>query len=167
MNIYNTVKMALTMMYGASTIRALVRLCSGGRSVTTNFSGPLPSAACDRPMKPTSSNGPMTSSVRYSATRRAKLRGCSTRHRKLKLSSTFLIVPSKVQASNANPRVPTTPLLTRSANCMTFEVSSSAAWPPTGRKNSKTIGCRSRCAPNIFRMAKLNASSGISDSRVV
>ena len=40
----------------------------------------------------------MMSRLRYSATRRAKLRGCSTRHRKLKLSSTFLIVPSRVHS---------------------------------------------------------------------
>ena len=72
----------------------------------------------------------------YSARRRAKLRGCSTCQRKLKLSSTFLMVPTRVQASSARPSEPTTPLLTRLANCMTRAVSSAAAASPTGRKNS-------------------------------
>ena len=76
----------------------------------------------------------------YSATRRAKLRGCSTRQRKLKLSSTFLMVPNRVQASSARPTEPTTPVLTLLANCMTRAVSSAARRSPTGRKNSKMIG---------------------------
>ena len=72
----------------------------------------------------------------YSASRRARLRGWSTCHRKLKLSSTFLMVPTRVQASSASPTDPTTPLLTWLANCTTRVVSSVAAAPPTGRKSS-------------------------------
>ena len=111
------------------------RRCSSGRR-TISCTGALPRAACDSPTKPTSSTGPAISSVVYSAMRRAKLRGCSTCHRKLKLSSTFLMVPTSVQASSASPTEPTTPLLTRCANCTTRLVSSVAAAPPTGRKNS-------------------------------
>ena len=103
---------------------------------TTSCTGELLKVACSRPMKPTSTTGATISRPVYSATRRAKLRGCSTRHRKLKLSSTFLIVPIRVQASSARPREPTTPLLTRLANCSTRVVSSCEAAGPSGLKNS-------------------------------
>ena len=112
----------------------LTRLSSGRRTISCI--GALLSAAWLRPTKPTSSTGPAISSVVYSARRRAKLRGWSTCHRKLKLSSTFLMVPTRVQASSARPTEPTTPLLTRLANCTTLLVSRVAASPPTGRKNS-------------------------------
>ena len=101
----------------------------------------------------------------YSVMRRAKLRACSTRHTKLKPSSAFLMVPNKVQSSSARHSEPTMPVLTRSANSMTLWVSSGAL-APTGLKNSKMIGSRSRCAPKALRMAKAKASSGTSDSSV-
>ena len=71
----------------------------------------------------TTTMGPTISRATYSVTRRAKLRACSTRHRKLKLSSTFLMVPNKVHSSSARPTEPTTPVLTLSANAMTRSVS--------------------------------------------
>ena len=91
-------------------------------------------------MKLTTTMGPTMSSATYSVTRRAKLRACSTRHRKLKPSSTFLMVPNKVQSSSARPSEPTRPVLTLSANSMTFAVNS-AALAPMGLKNSRMMGC--------------------------
>ena len=142
------------------------RRCKSG-SCTTSCTGALAKVACSRPTNPTRSTGAAMRKPVYSARRRAKLRGCSTCQRKLKLSSTFLMVPMSVQASSARPREPTTPLLTRPANCSTRVVSSCAAAVPSGRKNSSTIGSRSRRAPKIFSTAKLKASSGMSDSSVV
>ena len=88
-NMYMPVKNAVTITYGATAISVPGRRCRNG-ILATSCTGALAMVACDRPMNATSNTGPTTSSVRYSAIRRAKLRGCSTRHRKLKLSSTFL-----------------------------------------------------------------------------
>ena len=109
--------------------------------------------------------GPTMSSATYSVTRRAKLRACSTRHRKLKPSSTFLMVPNRVQSSSARPSEPTRPVLTLSANSMTLAVNS-AALAPMGLKNSRMMGSSSRCAPKALSTANAKAMSGTSDSSV-
>ena len=88
------------------------------------------------PMKTTRMTGPTTIRVMYSLTRRAKLRACWTRQRKLKLSSTFLMVPTSVHARSAKPTEPTTPPLTLLANSITREVSSAAPSGPSALKSS-------------------------------
>ena len=87
------------------------------------------------PMSAPISTGAITSSAKYSAMRRMKLRGCSTCQTKLRLSSTRLSVPISVQISSVRPTEPSTPPRTRSAKSMTFWVSAPAALP-IGEKNS-------------------------------
>jgi hypothetical protein len=84
---------------------------------------------------------------------------------KLKPSSTFLMVPNKVQSSSARPTEPTRPVLTLSANSMMRWVSSGAL-SPTGRKNSSISGWSSRCASKALSTANAKAISGTSDSSV-
>ena len=83
--------------------------------------------------------GPTMSSATYSVTRRAKLRGSSTRHRKLKPSSTFLMVPNRVQSSSARPREPTRPVLTLVGELHDLLRELAGADSPMGLKNSRMM----------------------------
>jgi hypothetical protein len=77
------------------------------------------------------------------------------------------MVPTSVQASSAKPTDPMTPPLTLLAKSITREVSSCAPTGPRALKSWYTATRRSLRARKIFRMAKLKAASGMSDSRVV
>ena len=163
-NMYTAVKMVVIMKKGASESPSSL-ICAKKGMYWPTLALAVSTARCESPRKLTTTMGPTMSSDTYSVTRRAKLRACSTRHRKLKLSSTFLIVPNKVHNSSARPTAPTRPVLTSSAIAMTRAVSM-CALAPMGRKNSSMSGASSRCAPNRVRMANANASSGTIDSSV-
>ena len=92
----------------------------------------------------TTTIGPTMSSATYSVTRRAKLRGSSTRHRKLKLSSTFLMVPNRVQSSSARASGPTQARADAVGELHDLLRELARPCRPSGLKNSRMIGCSSR-----------------------
>ena len=77
------------MAKGASCSPTPRRRCSSARC-TTSWTGPVAMAVCSSPTKPTRITGAAISSAVYSATRRPKLRGCSTCQRKFETVLDFL-----------------------------------------------------------------------------
>ena len=82
------VKAMVTITYGTNSPSAAMVQASGGMAFSHSANG-LCSADPNRPKATASRMGPTIMTERYSVKRRAKLRGRSTRHTKLKLASTF------------------------------------------------------------------------------
>jgi hypothetical protein len=93
MNMYRNVNTPVTSTYGVSRPDATSIVPNG-----SYFASACTALVCAnvaiRPSAVTISAGPTTITLRYSLTRRTRLRGCSTRHTKLKDSSTFWIIDS-------------------------------------------------------------------------
>ena len=111
-------------------------------------------------------SGPMSMKLKYSAKRRAKLRGRSTRQTKLKLLSTFCAIESAASSRIPTLTVPSTEPLTLSTKPMTLLVISGAR-SPSGSRNCNSSGSRSRCTPRPLSSAKLNPRNGTIESIVV
>src|SRR5271154_154548 len=87
-NVYMAVKTMVTITYGRTWRAALNAQASGANASTHNANG-LFWALASSPSATASRMGPRIMTLKYSVKRRAKLRGCATRHTKLKLVSTF------------------------------------------------------------------------------
>ncbi len=78
----------MTITYGTNWPSNRIVKASGGIALAHCANG-LCSAEPNSPIVTASRMGPTTITLKYSVKRRAKLRGRSTRHTKLKLASTF------------------------------------------------------------------------------
>ncbi len=88
MKTYMKVKMMVTITYGRILPTAL-KVQASGLIPSTHSAKGLFSALASSPSATASRMGPNIITARYSVKRRKKLRGRSTRHKKLKLVSTF------------------------------------------------------------------------------
>jgi hypothetical protein len=123
MNAYTNVNTPVTSTYGVSRPSATSTEPKGSYC----FSACTPLVCANvaiRPNAATMTAGPITMTLRYSLTRRMRLRGCATRHTKLKLSSTFWIIETVVYSRTMMPSEPSTSPRARSTNPMIWLVSS-------------------------------------------
>ena len=89
------VKTPVTRMYGVSRPNITKPVPNGSYCEIVLIAEVFAKAAMS-PKAATMRAGPTTMTLRYSLNRRPKLRGCSTRHTKLKLSSTFCTIDMTV-----------------------------------------------------------------------
>src|SRR5271167_437329 len=85
---YMIVKTMVTITYGR-TCRAALKVQASGANASIHNANGLFCALANSPRATASRMGPRIITLKYSVKRRAKFRGCSTRHTKLKLVSTF------------------------------------------------------------------------------
>ncbi len=103
---YITVKIAVTMTYGVSRTNCEVT-CSRKRHFGDGHLQRVGACGMHQAEEADQQDRPHDQQAQILGARRAQLRSCSTRQRKLKLSSTFWIVLSNVQIGRAKPTDPT------------------------------------------------------------
>ena len=133
-NMYRNVKTPVTIRYGASRPAPSSMLPNGSICDIRCTNSWLVTEAI-RPIATTIITGPSTITLRYSLMRLPKLRGCSTRQTKLKLSSIFWTIEMTVYSRIARPIEPSTPPWMLSTNSM-MRVVISGARSPSGARNS-------------------------------